>query len=131
MSDSTKNNSTNPGNAAYGTLLLVSVLAAAAGIASLVPAAGASYPNILGYRSLCTFAPAASLYCFLVAGITCTIRATLIKRRKLYGKPVVNKGAIVVLAVVLAAAIGLTAWFVVEKRSYTQADTTTAATEEP
>jgi flagellar basal body-associated protein FliL len=115
----------------YGILLLITVVAAAGGIATLWPASGATYPSLLGYRSFCTFAPAASLYCFLVAGITCTVRATLVKRRRLYGKPVVNKGAIIVLAVVLAAAVATTAWFVVEKRSYAQTDTTTAATEEP
>lgn len=119
-----------PGGGAYAVLLLVTVVAAAGGVVTLLPAAGASYPNILGYRSLCTFAPAASLYCFLIAGVTCALRATLVKRRRIYGKTIVNKGAMVFLAIVLAAAVASTAWFIVEKRTYTQADTTSAASEE-
>ena len=131
MSDETRSS----GDGLYAVLLLATFLVAAGGIATLIPAAGATYPNVLGYRSLCTFAPAASLYCFLVAGVTCTVRATLVKRRKIYGKSIVNKTAIAVLAMVLALSIASTAWFVVEKRSYTHpngtADSVTAATEEP
>jgi hypothetical protein len=42
----------------YAALLAVTVLAAAGGVATLVPVALASYPNAIGCRSLCTFSPA-------------------------------------------------------------------------
>lgn len=45
----------------YALLLTVTVLGTAGAVATLLPSAAASYPNILGYRSVCTFAPAASL----------------------------------------------------------------------
>jgi hypothetical protein len=113
----------------YPILLFVSFAITVAGIVTMIPAAGASYENVLGYRSVCTFAPAATLFCFLAAGITCTLRATLIKRRALYGKPVVNKAAIGILAATLALALAATAWFIVVKRSYTDTDAESAATQ--
>jgi hypothetical protein len=112
----------------YGGLLLFSIVATVAGIIALWPASGASHPNVLGYRSLCTFTPAGPLFCFLAAGISCTVRASLVKRRAMYGKPVANRTAAVVLAIVLAVTLASTAWFVAVKQSY--ADANTAAMEE-
>jgi hypothetical protein len=59
----------------YAPLLGLSVLFAAAAIGTLLPWPGASWENILGYRSLCTFAPIATALCALLAGATCAIRA--------------------------------------------------------
>ena len=42
---------------AYGPLLALSGLFALAAVLSLVPWASASWKNILGYKSLCTFSP--------------------------------------------------------------------------
>ena len=53
-----------------GLSLIFTVLA----VVTLLPNSGASKPNVLGYRSVCTFAPAATALCALLAGITCTIR---------------------------------------------------------
>ena len=102
----------------YLALLALSVVATIGGILTLIPAGGATYHNLLGYRSLCTFAPAATLYCFAIAGISCIIRASLIKRRALFGKPSFRPGAITVVAVVLGLAIAATGWFVSEKSRY-------------
>jgi len=113
----------------YGALLILTILLAVAGVLTLMPAAGASYPNVMGYNSLCTFAPAASLYCFLAAGITCVLRASLVKRPAFSGgKPVFKLGAIVALVVVAGLAIGSMFWFVGVKSTYT--DSTSAATEQ-
>jgi len=61
---------------AYPILLAFSILATVTGIATMLPIPIVLKPNILGYFSLCPFAPAASLFCFAAAGISCTIRAT-------------------------------------------------------
>lgn len=63
----------------YKLLLLLTIVATTGGILTLMPRAGASYPNLIGYNSLCTYAPAATLYCFFIAGFSCFIRSTFIK----------------------------------------------------
>lgn len=63
----------------YKLLLLLTVVATIGGILTLLPRSAASYPNLIGYNSLCTFAPAATLFCFFIAGFTCFIRSTFIK----------------------------------------------------
>jgi hypothetical protein len=62
---------------AYGALLGLSALFAAAAVATLVPRAGASWDNVLGYKSLCSFAPIATAICSLLAGATCVLRSRL------------------------------------------------------
>lgn len=64
----------------YGILLAVSLLSSIGFILTLVPNPLASWPNILGYKSLCTFTPGASFACALVAALSCTIRARLVKK---------------------------------------------------
>ena len=111
----------------YGILLVVTIICAVGGVLTLLPAPNASYPNVLGYSSLCTFAPAATLYCFLAAGITCVFRASLVKRPAYSGgKPAFRAAPLVVLALVLGLAIASTAWFVSVKSEYT--DATSAVT---
>lgn len=92
----------NPG--AYGALLGMSGLFTAAAIATLVPNPGASWDNVLGYKSLCTFAPIASAICGLLAGATCVLRARLFGPRagdrRSWALPIV-------VAAALAAAIAL------------------------
>lgn len=65
---------------AYGALLAVSALASLGALLTLLPNPGASWPNILGYKSLCTFAPGATFACALIAGCACMLRARLVKR---------------------------------------------------
>lgn len=65
----------------YKPLLALSVLAAAAAVLTLIPNPGASWPSVLGYKSLCTFAPAATFACALAAGLVCVLRARLVRRR--------------------------------------------------
>ena len=113
----------------YGILLLFSVLCGIGGLLTLMPSAGASWPNVLGYSSLCTFAPAASLYCFAIAGFTCVMRASLVKRAAYNsGKPVFRIAPILVVVVVLGLAIASNIWVGRVNASYT--DGTTSATEE-
>lgn len=111
----------------YLPLLGVSFVAGVCGLLTLLPVAGASYPNVLGYRSLCTFAPAATFFCFAIAGTTCVLRASLVKRRIASGgKNVFRAIPIVAVSLVLALGIASTVWFVSVKSTYT--DTTTHAT---
>ncbi len=72
MSDQQSSNQTSQ---AYGALLAVSGLLALAAIATLIPAPHASWPNILGYRSYCTFTPISTALLALAAGTTCFLRA--------------------------------------------------------
>jgi hypothetical protein len=65
---------------AYAVLLGLSALFALGAILTLVPDRFAPWPNILGYKSICPFAPGATFGCALLAAITCTIRARLVKR---------------------------------------------------
>jgi len=65
---------------AYPALLAVSGLAALGAVLTLFPNPGASWPNVLGYKSLCTFAPGATFGCALIAAGACTIRARLVRR---------------------------------------------------
>jgi len=65
---------------AYPALLGLSAILALGAILTLVPNPGAPWPNIFGYRSLCPFAPGATFACALLAAITCSIRARLVKR---------------------------------------------------
>ena len=115
---------------AYGALIALSFLATIGGILTLIPNAAASYPNILGYRSLCTFTPAATFFCFGIAGTSCVVRASLVKRAAMAGKPVFRKPAVAVVAIILALGIASTVWFVSVKSQYTAApETITGATE--
>jgi hypothetical protein len=116
---------------AYLALLLLSLLAGTAGLLTLLPHGGASYPNILGYKSLCTFAPAASLFCFFIAGVSCLIRASLIKRKSLYGRASVKLASVAIVGLTLALALASTAWFMSVKAQYPPQEGTSAATELP
>lgn len=67
---------------AYKPLLGLSLLFTIAAILTLIPNPQASWPNLLGYRSICTFAPIASLACCFLAGLTCVIRARFFGPRR-------------------------------------------------
>jgi hypothetical protein len=98
---------------AYLLLLILSLAAGIAGVVTLIPFAGATYPNVLGYRSVCTFSPAGSLFCFSIAGTSCIIRAAWIKRKAMYGQTRVHRTPVVVVALILLLALGSTGWFLV------------------
>ena len=92
--------------AAYGALLALSGVFAAGAVATLVPNPGASWPNVLGYKSLCTFAPIATALCALLAGATCTLRVRLFGPSSGRGRPWFLPIIVgVLLAVVVAASL--------------------------
>ncbi|WP_455382381.1 hypothetical protein [Salinispira pacifica] len=100
----------------YLPLLGFSLLAAIAGLLTLLPVSSASYPSVLGYRALCTYAPASTLFCFAAAGSSCIVRASLVKRRG-----AVRPLPLAVVSLVLLLAVGSSIWFSVEKSRYVEA----------
>jgi hypothetical protein len=108
---------------AYGMLIGVSALASIGAVLTLVPNPGASWPNILGYKSLCTFAPGATFACALIAALSCTLRARLVRKTAAPAfAPIV---ALLLLGIGLA--VSATVW-AGEKAKYAT-DATTSASE--
>jgi len=70
----------SPYGIAYTPLLVLSGIFALGAVFTLIPNPGASWPNVMGYQSICTFAPGATFACALLAAITCTVRARLVRR---------------------------------------------------
>lgn len=93
---------------AYRLMIGLSLLFSIGAVLTLVPNAGASKPNVLGYRSLCTFAPAATALCGLAAGITCVLRNRLVSARRASTRFQPPFAAVIVLGglVALAAVFG-------------------------
>lgn len=104
----------------YKTLLLFTSLATLGGILTLVPWKNASYPNILGYSSLCTFAPAATLYCFFIAGFSCFIRSTFVKEERgtAAQKFKKHRQSLIPLGLVFVSALVVTFSFIQIKQTY-------------
>lgn len=89
--------------AAYHALLALSIALSLLAVVTLLPNPGAAKPNVLGYRSVCSFAPAASALCALLAGATCTLRNRLVSRKAAsarYSPPFAPIGAAVALAAI-------------------------------
>ncbi len=116
----------------YRMLLGISLVSTLGGLLTLIPSPGASYPNILGYRSLCTFAPAATLFCFLIAGISCFVRSTWVKdgyktfREGLQS----HRRSLLPLVFLLLLALGSTYWFSAVKSQYPDGGSSASVTAE-
>lgn len=111
----------SPYGPAYPALLALSAFFALGAILTLAPIPVAPWPNMLGFKSLCSAAPASTLACALLAAITCMIRARFVKRAPM---PLFFS-----MTIVLLLASGLawsTAAWAGEKAKYT--DGTSAAT---
>jgi uncharacterized protein with FMN-binding domain len=66
--------------AAYGAMLGLSLAFSFLALVTLLPNPAASKPNVLGYSSVCSFSPAATALCGLLAGLTCTVRNRVVSR---------------------------------------------------
>jgi len=66
----------------YLGLLALSLLLGVSAILTLIPAPQASWPNVLGYKSLCTFAPIATVIPALLAETVCIVRGRLFGPRR-------------------------------------------------
>lgn len=58
-------------------LLILAIFMAALGAKTLFSSVGASKPNLLGYKSTCTFSPISTLMLFWIAAALYTVRARL------------------------------------------------------
>ncbi len=90
--------------AAYYALIGLSLAFSVLAVVTLLPNPAASKPNVLGYRSVCTFAPAATALCGILAGITCILRNRLVSVRKAATRFQPPFVAVLVLGALVAAA---------------------------
>lgn len=90
--------------AAYYALIGLSLVFSVLAVVTLLPNPSASKPNVLGYRSVCTFAPAATALCGLLAGVTCILRNRLVSARRAATRFQPPFVAILVLGALVAAA---------------------------
>jgi hypothetical protein len=109
----------------YGLSLGLSAIFAIGAIATLLPWAGAPWPNMLGYRSFCSFAPGSTLACALLAALSCTIRARLSKRAK---GPIA--GPLVLIAILAGSVAWSTASWAGVKAEYADAGSSASKTAE-
>jgi uncharacterized protein with FMN-binding domain len=93
----------------YWSLFVLSLALGAAALVTLIPNAAAAKPNVLGYRSVCSFAPAATALCGLLAGLTCTIRNRLFSRQasSMRHRPLIIPVGIGLILLVIAAVFGI------------------------
>jgi uncharacterized protein with FMN-binding domain len=100
-------------SAAYYALLGLTIAFTLLAVITMLPNPAASKPNVLGYRSVCSFAPAASALCGLLAGLTCTIRGRRVSkaapsaRYKPFILPIAVGLVLLVLAAVFAVRFGV------------------------
>ena len=96
-------------SAAYWSLLALSLAFSILALVTLLPNPGAAKPNVLGYRSICSFAPAATALCGVLAGITCTVRNRRFSRRaaSMRYRPMIVPGAVGVLLLAIALVFGI------------------------
>lgn len=105
----------------YGYLLGISSLFALGAALTLLPWPQASWNNILGYKSLCSFAPISTAVCALLAAATCAVRARLFGRRRGQKR---SWAAPIIVALALVAVVG----FSVAPYARAKADATSGAT---
>lgn len=89
---------------AYYALIGLSLVFSVLAVVTLLPNPNASKPNVLGYRSVCSFAPAATALCGLLAGITCIVRNRFVSARRASTRFQPPFAAVIVLGGLIAAA---------------------------
>ena len=95
--------------ARYWILLAVTIALSVLAVVTMLPSPGAAKPNVLGYRSVCSFAPAASALCGLLAGGVCTIRNRRFSRNAASARyrPAIVPAIVGILLVGIALGFGI------------------------
>ena len=93
---------------AYWAMLGLSLAFSILAVVTLIPGASAK-PNVLGYHSVCSFAPAATALCGFLAGITCTLRNRLVSRRasSMRYRPLFIPAGVGLVLLLVAAVFGI------------------------
>lgn len=96
-------------SAVYWGMLALSLAFSILAAVTLIPIPAAAKPNVLGYRSVCSFAPAATALCGVLAGITCTIRNRMFSRRasSMRYRPLIIPGGVGILLLAFALVFGI------------------------
>jgi hypothetical protein len=78
-------------------------------LVTLIPNHAAAKPNVLGYRSVCSFAPAATALCGVLAGIACTVRNRAFSRRaaSMRYRPLIVPAGVGILLLAIALVFGI------------------------
>ena len=105
--------------AAYYALIGLSLAFSVLAVVTLLPNPAASKPNVLGYRSVCTFAPAATALCGILAGITCILRNRFVSARKATTRFQPPFVAVLVLGALVATAAVFGARFTASQSRFT------------
>jgi uncharacterized protein with FMN-binding domain len=94
---------------AYWGLLALSLAFSVLAAVTLIPNPAAAKPNVLGYRSVCSFAPAATALCGVLAGIICTIRNHVFSRRasSMRYRPLIVPGGVGIILLAVALVFGI------------------------
>lgn len=111
---------------AYKLLLGFTVLCSLGAVATMLPIPVAPWPNLLGFKSLCSFAPASTAACALLAAISCLVRSRLVSNQRARNRYRPLFVPLAVIVVLLAIAIP----FAVRWTAYLQPDATAAASVE-
>lgn len=96
-------------SAVYWGMLALSLAFTLLAAVTLIPNPAAAKPNVLGYRSVCSFAPAATALCGVLAGITCTVRNRAFSRRasSMRYRPLIVPAGVGILLLVIALVFGI------------------------
>jgi uncharacterized protein with FMN-binding domain len=94
---------------AYWAMLALTLVFSVLAVVTLIPNPAAAKPNVLGYRSVCSFAPAATALCGFLAGIACTLRNRLVSRRasSMRYRPLIIPAGVGLILLVVALVFGI------------------------
>ncbi len=96
-------------SAAYYCFLALTVVFSLLAVVTMLPNPAASTQNVLGYRSVCSFAPAATALCGLLAAVACTLRNRVFSKSAASAryKPLFVPIGVAVLLIAAAAFFGI------------------------
>lgn len=98
-------------------LLVLTIFMVVLGLKTLFPSAGASKPNLLSYKSTCTFAPVSTFILFWMAAVLYSVRARrLLSADAMKG----NTVALIALSVLFLAGIAFYSYRYIVIRQATQ-----------